>query len=65
MADLVYSGRFDLNPARNTREKLLLPLSDIKPLQQPGEPGQVLTLRPDVLQIVARAEGAALAGHHQ
>ncbi|HCC5802967.1 TPA: alpha-2-macroglobulin family protein, partial [Klebsiella pneumoniae] len=36
MADLVYSGRFDLNPARNTREKLLLPLSDIKPLQQPG-----------------------------
>ena len=30
MADLVYSGRFDLNPARNTREKLLLPLSDIK-----------------------------------
>lgn len=36
MADLVYSGRFDLNPARNTREKLLLPLADIKPLQQPG-----------------------------
>ncbi len=36
MADLVYSGRFDLNPARNTREKLLLPLSDIKPLQQRG-----------------------------
>ncbi|MGV2398645.1 MAG UNVERIFIED_CONTAM: MG2 domain-containing protein, partial [Klebsiella aerogenes] len=36
MADLVYSGRFDLNPARNTREKLLLPLNDIKPLQQPG-----------------------------
>lgn len=36
MADLVYSGRFDLNPARNTREKLLLPLVDIKPLQQPG-----------------------------
>ncbi len=35
MADLVYTGRFDLNPARNTREKLLLPLSDIKPLQQP------------------------------
>ncbi len=29
MADLVYTGRFDLNPARNTREKLLLPLSDI------------------------------------
>ncbi|HAT1647810.1 TPA: alpha-2-macroglobulin family protein [Raoultella planticola] len=36
MADLVYTGRFDLNPARNTREKLLLPLTDIKPLQQPG-----------------------------
>ncbi|HBI08828.1 MAG TPA: hypothetical protein DDY57_01480, partial [Franconibacter pulveris] len=36
MADLVYTGRFDLNPARNTREKLLLPLNDIKPLQQPG-----------------------------
>lgn len=36
MADLVYTGRFDLNPERNTREKLLLPLSDIKPLQQPG-----------------------------
>ena len=36
MADLVYTGRFDLNPSRNTREKLLLPLSDIKPLQQAG-----------------------------
>lgn len=36
MADLVYSGRFDLNPAPNTREKLLLPLNDIAPLQQPG-----------------------------
>lgn len=36
MADLVYTGRFDLNPTRNTREKLLLPLGDIKPLQQPG-----------------------------
>jgi len=36
MADLVYTGRFDLNPARNTREKLLLPLSEIKPLQQAG-----------------------------
>ena len=36
MANLVYTGRFDLNPARNTREKLLLPLADIKPLQQPG-----------------------------
>ncbi len=36
MADLVYTGRFDLNPERNTREKLLLPLKDIKPLQQSG-----------------------------
>ncbi|MEL0554134.1 alpha-2-macroglobulin [Raoultella lignicola] len=36
MAELVYTGRFDLNPARNTREKLLLPLADIQPLQQPG-----------------------------
>ena len=36
MAELVYTGRFDLNPARNTREKLLLPLGDIKPLQQAG-----------------------------
>lgn len=36
MAELVYTGRFDLNPERNTREKLLLPLSDIKPLQQAG-----------------------------
>ena len=36
MAELVYTGRFDLNPARNTREKLLLPLKDIKPLQQSG-----------------------------
>ena len=34
MADLVYTGRFDLNPTRNTLEKLQLPLSDIKPLQQ-------------------------------
>ncbi|MGE7992624.1 alpha-2-macroglobulin family protein [Pseudomonas sp. NPDC089554] len=36
MAELVYSGRFDLNPARNTRETLLLPISGIKPLQEPG-----------------------------
>lgn len=36
MADLVYSGRFDLKPARNTRETLLLPIAGIKPLQQPG-----------------------------
>ena len=36
MADLVYGGRFDLNPERNTRETLILPTSGIKPLQQPG-----------------------------
>ncbi|WP_313644127.1 alpha-2-macroglobulin [Pseudomonas sp.] len=36
MAELVYSGRFDLNPARNTRETVLLPLAGIKPLQEPG-----------------------------
>ena len=36
MADLVYTGRFDLNPARNTREKLLLPLKDIAPLTVRG-----------------------------
>ncbi|PNK69635.1 alpha-2-macroglobulin family protein [Hafnia paralvei] len=36
MADLVYTGRFDLNPQRNTREKLQLPLADIKPLQDSG-----------------------------
>lgn len=36
MAELVYSGRFDLNPARNTRETVLLPIAGIKPLQDPG-----------------------------
>ena len=36
MAELVYSGRFDLNPARNTRETVLLPIASIKPLQEPG-----------------------------
>ena len=35
-ADLVYSGRFDLNPARNTREKLQLPLGDVDAFKQPG-----------------------------
>lgn len=35
-ADLVYSGRFDLNPQRNTRENIQLPLKEIKPLQEPG-----------------------------
>lgn len=36
MAELAYTGRFDLNPQRNTRENMLLPLGDIKQLQQPG-----------------------------
>ncbi len=36
MAELVYGGRFDLNPARNTRETLLLPIGGLQPLQQPG-----------------------------
>ncbi|WP_300731155.1 alpha-2-macroglobulin [Pseudomonas sp.] len=36
MADLVYGARFDLNPARNTRETVILPTSGIKPLQAPG-----------------------------
>ena len=36
MADLVYGGRFDLNPARNTRETLLLPIAGLDPFKQPG-----------------------------
>ncbi len=36
LAELVYTGRFDLTPERNTREKIMLPLGEIKPLQQPG-----------------------------
>ncbi|KAA8995725.1 alpha-2-macroglobulin family protein [Affinibrenneria salicis] len=36
MADLVYTGRFDLNPRANTREQILLPLAGIDALQQPG-----------------------------
>jgi len=36
MADLVYGGRFDLNPARNTRETLLLPIAGLEPFKQPG-----------------------------
>ena len=36
MADLVYGGRFDLNPPRNTRETVLLPISGIEALKQPG-----------------------------
>ncbi len=36
MADLVYTGRFDLKPARNTRETLLLPIANLDPMKQPG-----------------------------
>ncbi|MDO9321601.1 MAG: alpha-2-macroglobulin family protein, partial [Pseudomonas sp.] len=36
MADLVYGGRFDLNPARNTRETLLLQITGLEPFKQPG-----------------------------
>ncbi len=35
-AELVYSGRFDLNPAKNTREKMMLPLDNIKALTLPS-----------------------------
>ncbi|EIC82492.1 alpha-2-macroglobulin [Serratia sp. M24T3] len=35
-ADLVYTGRFALNPQLNTREHLLLPLAGIETLKQPG-----------------------------
>ena len=35
-AELVYSGRFALAPARNTRERLMLPLDGIAPLAEPG-----------------------------
>ncbi|MES2820766.1 MAG: alpha-2-macroglobulin [Pseudomonadota bacterium] len=36
LAELVYGGRFDLNPARNTRETLLLPITGLEPFKQPG-----------------------------
>ncbi|MET1080632.1 MAG: alpha-2-macroglobulin [Pseudomonas sp.] len=36
MAELVYGGRFDLKPARNTRETLLLPISGLEPFKTPG-----------------------------
>nr|WP_298147497.1 alpha-2-macroglobulin [uncultured Pseudomonas sp.] len=36
MAELVYGGRFDLDPARNTRETLLLPIAGLEPFKQPG-----------------------------
>ncbi|EKT55719.1 alpha-2-macroglobulin family protein [Providencia sneebia] len=34
--ELAYTGRFDLNPDKNTRQTVLLPLNDIKELQQDG-----------------------------
>ena len=36
MAELVYSGRFALETATNTREQSLLPLAGIKPLSEAG-----------------------------
>jgi len=36
LSDLVYSARFDLNPKRNVRETLQLPIAKIKALQAPG-----------------------------
>ncbi|WP_079203275.1 alpha-2-macroglobulin [Pseudomonas sp. CC6-YY-74] len=36
MAELVYGGRFDLDPPRNTRETLLLPIAGLPPFKQPG-----------------------------
>lgn len=36
MTDLVWSGRFDLAPERNRKQKRLIPLEKIKPVQQPG-----------------------------
>nr|WP_183166124.1 alpha-2-macroglobulin [Azomonas macrocytogenes] len=36
MAELVYSGRFDLAARPNIQETLLLPLSGLEPLKQPG-----------------------------
>jgi uncharacterized protein YfaS (alpha-2-macroglobulin family) len=35
-AELVYGGRFRLEAKKNVRETLLLPIRDLKPLQQPG-----------------------------
>ncbi|GHT84942.1 lipoprotein [Betaproteobacteria bacterium] len=34
--DLVYGGRFKLEAKQNVRETTLLPIRDLKPLQQPG-----------------------------
>ncbi|MDR3346347.1 MAG: alpha-2-macroglobulin family protein [Campylobacteraceae bacterium] len=35
-AKLVYSGRFDLNPKKNARESVILPIKNIKELQPSG-----------------------------
>lgn len=35
-ADLVYSGRFDLQAKANVQQRTLLPIKEIKPLQQTG-----------------------------
>ena len=35
-AELVHSAQFALNPAPNTRERVVLPVEDIAPLQAPG-----------------------------
>ncbi|CAE6888471.1 alpha2-macroglobulin [Pseudomonas marincola] len=36
MAELVYGGRFDLQPERNTRETVMLPIAGLEPFKQPG-----------------------------
>lgn len=36
MADLVYTGGFNLNPEKNTKETVLLPIAGIKQLQEAG-----------------------------
>ncbi len=36
MMDLVYTGGFKLNAAKNTKETVLLPIAGIKPLQESG-----------------------------
>lgn len=36
MAELVYTGRFNLSPKLNTRETVLLPLTGIEPLKESG-----------------------------
>ncbi len=46
-ADLVYSGRFRLDARPNTRETVLLPILDLKPLRQPGVYFAVMRARGD------------------